>query len=138
MTSQLPTPMPAISPDNAPFWAGTTRGLILLPRCRRCGRYIWYPRHFCATCATTDVDWVPASGLGTIYTFTIMRSGRSAGPYADALPYVLAFVTLDEGPTIMTNLVEFALDEIRIGQRVRAVFHQAGEDAALPRFSPAA
>lgn len=133
---RLPAPVPPISPDTEPFWAGTLQDQLLLPRCLTCARYIWYPKQFCSVCMSTRVEWVPASGRGEVYSFTVMRSARSAGPYGEALPYVLAFVTLEEGPTIMTNITGTPVDDVEIGMPVQVEFHRADDTAALPRFRP--
>jgi uncharacterized OB-fold protein len=130
----LPAPSPEISPELAEFWAATTQGRLLLPRCRACGEAFWYPRPACPFCHAADTAWEQASGRGRIYTYTIVR--RGAGAYADA-PYVLAYVELDEGPRMMTNIVDCAFDDLEIGLPVEVVFHRAGDGAALPRFRPA-
>jgi len=130
----LPAPAPEISPELSEFWAATTEGRLLLRRCQACGEAIWYPRPICPLCHSTDTAWEQASGRGRIYTYTVVR--RGAGPYKDA-PYVLAYVELDEGPRMMTNIVDCDFGALEIGLAVEVVFHPAGEGAALPRFRPA-
>jgi hypothetical protein len=130
----LPAPSPEISPELAEFWAATTEERLLLRRCRACGEAIWYPRPACPFCHSADTVWEQASGRGRIYTFTVVR--RGAGVYSGA-PYVLAYVELDEGPRMMTNIVDCDFDAVEIGLPVEVVFHPAGEGAALPRFRPA-
>jgi uncharacterized OB-fold protein len=81
---------------------------------------------------------VQASGKGTIYSFTVNR--RGAGDlveYRDPVPYVLAYVELEEGPRIMTNIVGCDPDSVKIGQAVEVVFHDTGQGSALYRFKPA-
>jgi uncharacterized OB-fold protein len=135
MTSTLPVPDPVRTPEVEPFWEGAARGRLVLPRCRACHRFLWYPRTWCSACATADVDWVEASGRGTIYTFTVVR--RSAAPgYADHLPYVLAYVQLAEGPRVLTNIRTCNPESLHVGKQVRAVFDAVGE-TALPRFEVA-
>jgi len=81
---------------------------------------------------------VPASGRGTIYSYTVNRRGAADLPqYRQAGVYVLAYVELEEGPRIMTNIVECDPDSVRIGQKVELVFHDTGEGSALARFRPA-
>jgi uncharacterized OB-fold protein len=63
----------------------------------------------------------------------VVRKGQ--GSYADAGPFVVAAVELDEGPRMLTNVVDIDLKDVHIGQRVRVVFHRAGDQAALPRFT---
>jgi len=150
--SKLPAFAPTVSPESKPFWDGTALGKILLPQCNDCGTVIWYPRTSCPECMSTDVDWFEASGRGTIYSFAIVR--RAGGPWRDALPYVLAYVELEEGPRVLTNIVG-SVDaggtpappgdvgdtpappgELEVGQAVEAVFDDTGEGNALVRFRP--
>jgi uncharacterized protein len=134
----LPTRAPRPNAETDEFWAGCTEGRFLLPRCDDCGEHIWYPRRFCPFCASTSVTYAEVSGLGSVYTFTIVRKG--AGPFRDSGPYVIAFVELDEGPRIMTNLVGVDVDQVSIGQRVHVVFEPVLDEtgavtARIPRFT---
>ena len=135
---QLPAPAPIVVPATKPYWDATAEGRLVLSRCAACQTLIWYPRAFCPACGSTTVNWVEASGRGTIYSFTINRMGRADLPeYRGAGPIVLAYVELEEGPRIMTNIVECDPESIRIGQAVEVVFHDTGQGSALPRFRPA-
>jgi len=129
----LPTRPPRRTHETAEFWDGCAQGLLLLPRCDACHEYIWYPRLFCPHCSSARVTYVQASGLGTVYSFTIMRKGN--GPFKEFAPYVIAYVELAEGPRMMTNIVGVAVDEVRVGLPVKVVFDPAGDDA-IPRFTP--
>jgi hypothetical protein len=133
--AELPTPAPVPSPETEVFWDATAEGRLLLPRCRACGYTIWYPRAMCPSCASTDIEWVDASGRGFVYSFTVVRRGE--GAYRESTPYVLAYVELEEGPRMLTNVVDCAPDGVRIGQPVEVAFHDTGEGHALPRFRPA-
>lgn len=130
----LPTVPPVASQDTSVFWEATKEGRLLLTRCRSCDESIWYPRPICPFCHSTDTEWIPASGRGHIYTFTVVR--RAGGQWGDATPYVVAYVELDEGPRMMTNIVDCDAELIEIGQSVEVVFHRSSEGSALPRFRP--
>jgi len=131
-----PLPVPAPSPnfDTQEFWDATAQGKFLLKRCDSCGVIIWYPRFLCPDCHITETSWFEASGKGTIYTFTIVRRGQ--GAYRDAAPFVVAYVELEEGPRILTNIVECDPESVAIGQAVEVVFQDAGDGTALYRFRP--
>jgi uncharacterized OB-fold protein len=131
----LPTPLPSPNPETAEFWAATGEGRLLLKRCLSCGTVIWYPRALCPACKSTETEWIAAAGTGSVYSFTVSRRGE--GAYREAAPYVLAYVELDEGPRLMTNIVGCAVDEVSVGQRVIVVFDDTGEGSALVRFRPA-
>lgn len=130
--ARLPATTPDRDVDTRPFWTATTESRLALPRCNSCEFVIWYPRAYCPACHSTDVSWFDASGNGTVYSYTISR--RGVGAFAKCTPYVLAYVELDEGPRVLTNIVDTELGSVRIGQRVTAVFEPTGEDAALLRF----
>jgi uncharacterized OB-fold protein len=133
-SSGLPTREPRVNLETAPFWDGCARGVLTLPRCERCQGLIWYPRRFCPECGSRDVDWVEVAGTGTIYSFTVIRTG--SGAYRAVAPYVVAYIELDEGPRLMSNVVDVDPSEVAIGRRVRVVFDPAGDHAAIPRFTP--
>jgi uncharacterized OB-fold protein len=121
---------PIVDGFTAPFWQAASEGALLIKRCRACGEAHWYPRPFCPHCGGETTDWVRASGCGTIYSFTVTRK---AGP----VPYVLAYVTLDEGVTMLTNLVDAEIEALHIGQRVQVAFRTAEGGGAVPVFTPA-
>jgi uncharacterized OB-fold protein len=141
MTTQqqvLPAPAPVVLPEIKTFWDATAAGKLLLPRCEDCGHVIWYPRPFCPDCGSLRVNWIEASGRGTVYSFTINRRGTADLPeYRQVGTYVLAYVELEEGPRVMTNIVDCEPESVRIGQAVQVVFHDTGQGSALARFRPA-
>lgn len=126
------------APEIAPYFAAAASGRLVLPRCLSCGFVIWYPRAFCPACGAADVEWIGSPGLGTVYSCTVTRHGP--GRYRDVGPYLLAYVELDEGPRVLTNIVGCAPEHVRIGQRMLAVFDQEVLDGrglvSLLRFRP--
>jgi uncharacterized OB-fold protein len=122
-------PFAAAYPEHAVFWRAAAAGRLLLRRCTDCRRPHWYPREICPLCGGTELDWIEASGDGTLYAFS---PARRADP-----TYVLAYVTLAEGPTLMTNIVDARAEDLRIGQPVRVRFRPADEGRAMPFFAPA-
>lgn len=134
-TPRIPAPTPSINPENKPFWDATLNDELLIKRCDDCQEYHWYPRAICPFCGSFNTSWVKASGKGEIYSFAVTRRGQ--GQYKDATPFVLAYVQLDEGPRVMTNIVDCDPDHLKITDRVEVVFHRTDGDAALPRFRPA-
>jgi uncharacterized OB-fold protein len=132
----LPNIVPKPNLETQAFWDATAEGKLLLKRCDRCGTVIWYPRSICPACGSLDTSWFEASGRGTVYSCTVTRKGQ--GAYREAGPFVLAYVELEEGPRLMTNIVDCDPFSVRIGQPVEVVFHDTGQGSALPRFRPAA
>ncbi len=128
-------PLPVIDGESRPFWEGARAKQLRIMRCRECRRYFFYPRELCPHCHSTAVEWVTASGRGTIYTFTIAR--RPAGPaFKGDVPYVVALVELEEGPRLMTNIIGIAPESVHIGQKVKAVFEDATDEVTLVKFAP--
>ncbi|MBV1696600.1 MAG: Zn-ribbon domain-containing OB-fold protein [Hyphomicrobiales bacterium] len=119
---------PEINPDSAAFWQAAREGRFLLRRCNACGEAHWYPRARCPYCLG-EAEWTEVSGRGTIYTFSVMRRAP--------VPYAIAYVMLEEGPAMLTNIVDCDLDALAIGQRVRVVFKPSeGGGPPVPMFCP--
>ena len=121
-------PAPHVNPETEAFWAAAEERRFMVRGCRACGRVHWYPRAVCPFCASEDTEWRPASGLGTVYSFSPVRQASE--------PYVIAYVTLDEGATMLTNIVGCPPDDVRIGQRVSVLFHPTVDGPPVPVFQP--
>ncbi len=128
-SAQRPIPAPPITPGNARFYEAAREGTLLVGLCRECGAYHFYPRALCPHCMSERTDWVAAKGTGTVYACSTMRRGAPA-------PYTVAYVTLDEGVSMLTNLVDCNPDEVAIGQHVRVVFEDAEDGTTVPMFTP--
>jgi uncharacterized OB-fold protein len=135
VSAVLPNPTPPISPDTEEFWSATAEGRLLLRHCDDCDTVIWYPRPFCPACGGFNTSWIEASGRGKVYAFTIVHRNGMPG-WREALPYVVAYVELDEGPRVLTNVVGCVPDDVRIEMPVHVVFHDTGQGNALFRFEP--
>ena len=130
----LPVPTPERTPETSAFWDATAAGRLLLARCDACGTVIWYPKTYCPECGGLSVSWIEASGAGTIYSFSVVH--RGPGAFRDAVPFVVAYVELEEGPRVLTNIVGCDPDQLSIGQPVQVVFCDTGQGSALYRFEP--
>ncbi|MFQ5472166.1 MAG: Zn-ribbon domain-containing OB-fold protein [Dehalococcoidia bacterium] len=131
-------PLPSPSPETERFWEGCRNHELLLPFCRGCQNYFFYPRSFCPKCFSWDVEWRKASGRGKIYTFAIQYRAWHPG-WADDVPYVNAMVDLEEGPRIYTNIVGVDPDpgNIQCDMPVEVVFEDVTAEITLPKFRPA-
>ena len=130
----LVTPAPAVNPETEAFWAATAESRLLVKRCVDCSSLIWYPRAICPECGSMRTGGLQVSGRGRVYSYTVNHRGE--GPYQGSPPYVPAYVELDEGPRMMTNIVEADGRDLAIDMPVEVVFHDTGEGSALPRFRP--
>ena len=119
-------PAPEIRPEAKPYWESLSKGIFQIQECKSCGNRFYYARPFCPSCMSRNVAWLPVSGNGTIYSFTLVRN---KGAVASAP----VFVTLDEGPKMMTNFVDCDFGALKIGQKVKVVFKPSDGGAPLPR-----
>lgn len=118
--SQLPAYSLPVSDETVPFWVALGEGRLDLPVCDACGHHIWYPRSWCPVCQHESVTWTTVSTRGTVYARTIIH--KSMGPWREAAPFVVAYVELDEGPRILTNVVTDDPAAVDVGTAVEAVF----------------
>jgi len=124
---------PVIDPSTQPVWDAATEGRLLIGLCRDTGKHFYYPRGASPFTLSANVELVQASGRGTIYSYTVVRVAQ---------PYACAYVELEEGPRIFTNIVDCDFAEIRIGMKVRVVFKpsqdaEGAPGAPVPMFAPA-
>ena len=121
-------PAPPANPETKAFWEAAAQGKLLIKRCTSCGQSHYYPRALCPFCGSDRTEWKDSAGRGVIYSYSVMRRATP--------PYVIAYVTLDEGPTMMTNLVDCDFDALRIGQAVRVVWTPSDGGPPVATFTP--
>jgi uncharacterized protein len=130
-----PRPAPEPSEYGAPFWAAARDGRLVLQHCARCDRLQHFPRPWCTECLNDEMEFVAASGLGTVYSSTVVRRNRNPA-FAARVPYVLALIDLDEGVRVMSNVVGCDPADVRVGQRVRVWFEDVDPSHRVPLFTP--
>jgi uncharacterized OB-fold protein len=126
-------PLPHVDEENRWFWEACARHELVLQKCVRCSRIRFYPRALCPSCLSSETRYLRASGRGKVYTFTVTHQNQSTG-FRDELPYVMAYVELEEGPRILTNIVKTPPDDVKIGMPVEVVFEDIDEALAIPKF----
>lgn len=130
-------PVPRVDEESRPFWEACARHELYVQKCRASGRVFYYPRGFCPHDLTADFDWLRCSGKGTVYTFTVTHQNQSAG-FRDTLPYVVAYVELEEGVRLLTNIVDCDPEQVRIGMPVEVTFEDLTDEVSVPLFRPTA
>jgi uncharacterized OB-fold protein len=125
-----PTPHP--SPVTRPFWAACARHELVVQRCGDCSSAVFYPRPVCPVCGSSRLDWVPATGHGTLYSYTVARRATHRR-LADRVPYVIAIVELDEGPRLTSTVVGTDPADLAIGLRLQVDFED-DETVSFPVF----
>jgi uncharacterized OB-fold protein len=123
------------SPDSSPFWSACRERRLVLPRCTACGDLFFYPRTLCPVCGSRDLTWVEVSGRGRIHAFTIQHV-TAVPELRDVLPFVTVLVELDEGPRMMSFLVDAGADpsSIRCDAPVEVDFRDDPSGQPFPVF----
>ena len=124
---------PKPTPETKHFWDGAKQGKLLLQRCGDTGRAYFPPRPFSPYTGTRNVTVFEASGRATLHSYVIHH--RPVPGFTP--PYAIAVVELEEGPRMMTNIVDCDLDAIKVGQRVKVAFKKTEGDFSMPVFAPA-
>ncbi|MBK1781093.1 OB-fold domain-containing protein [Advenella sp. WQ 585] len=113
-------------PETKPFWEAAEKDELLLKTCHDCGKPHWYPRMVCPLCGSANTAWLNASGQGSLYAFSHIEK---ANP-----PYTLAYVQLNEGPIIMSNIIDADINQLKIGSLVTVAFQRMKEGRKMPVF----
>ena len=122
-------PAPTISIETETYWAAANNGKLLMKRCTDCNKTHFYPRAICPYCQSVNTEWYESSGKGVIYSYSVMRRGDK--------PYAIAYVTIDEGVTMLSNIVECDYDGLSIGQPVEVAFRKSSDgQQSVPVFRP--
>lgn len=129
-------PLPQIDEESRPWWEALQRGELYVQKCRDCGDLRFHPRAQCTQCLSPRTRWVRCTGRGKIYTFTVTNQNQAAG-FRESLPYVMAYVELDEGLKMLTNIIDCRPEEVKIGMPVEVVFETATPEVTFAKFRPA-
>ena len=140
MSDEYNLPIPSITSEAKPFWDGLANQLLLIPKCNDCGHLFMYPKAYCPNngCFSSNLDWEQVSGSGNLFSYTIVH--RSADvrfqEIAAQKPYIFALIELEEGPKLISNLVNVDIDNLEVGMPVEIIFEKINDDITLPKFQP--
>jgi len=134
MPGHIPASMVQQDSDSRPYWEGLAQGELRIQRCRTCAKAVFYPRGICPHCYSDQLEWIVASGKGTIYTYTVAH--QALGAFAEDVPFVVALVELEEGVRMMSRIVDALARSVTIGAAVQVTFEKGTgeEDLTLPYF----
>ena len=130
---------PPVSPESAPFWEATRRGVFLLQWCTQCDEPVFYPRAACPRCGppAAGLTWREASGRATVHAAVVEHRPDAAGAaFSGGQPYCVALVDLEEGVRMMTNVVGCAPDDVSAGMAVTLTWEPLSDGRQLPLFEP--
>ena len=128
-------PLPQVGPDMQPFFDAARRHALVVQQCARCQALRFPARSICSRCLARDASWVAVSGRGHVFSFVVMHQAAHAG-FAAEVPYAVVMIQLDEGPRLLSNLLDCAPGDIRIGMPVEVVFDEVTAEVTLPKFRP--
>ncbi len=129
-------PLPHIDEESRPWWEAVQRHELYIQKCRDCGDLRFHPRALCTSCMSSRTEWVRCKGTGKIYAFTVTNQNQ-AGGFRDSLPYVMAWVEVDEGLKMLTNIADCPPEQVKIDMPVEAVFDDVTPEVTLVKFRPA-
>ena len=129
-------PLPRPNADNRPFWEGCARHVLMFPKCRQCGLLRWPPGFTCPACLSEDTQWVRVSGRGKVYSYAVYHEAFHPAFEKD-LPYVTASIQLEEGPRLLSNVVNCPPDQVYCEMPVIVAWEDVGPGITLPKFQPA-
>lgn len=135
MTAEFPIPDTVAERDRT-FWSAAAEGRLLIQECAACGHRQFYPRPGCEDCGAGDLDWLETAGVGEVYSHTVIRRATEHPAFETDVPYVVAYVELQEGPLFCTNVVGCAVDDVENGMPVEVTFDRIEGDVSIPRFRP--
>lgn len=131
MASLPQIPLPEPTELSRPFWEAANESRLILQRCDVCAHYRWTPQILCTHCQAEPFTWTEISGRGRLYSFTIVHRAPTAG---FEVPFVLAVVELEEGPLMLTQIVESPREALAVDAPVEIAFTRANDDINLYTF----
>ena len=133
MTYEKPLPQP--NADTKPFWDGCKEHQLRFQKCGGCGHVRWPPSIICPMCYSSSTKWIVASGKGKLYTYAIYHRAYHKA-FKNDLPYVAGIVELEEGPHILSNIIDSDPNALRCDMPVEVVWEDITEEFSLPKFRP--
>jgi len=131
-----PLPRPLSPEVTRPFWEAARRHELVMPRCMTCDHLFFYPRSECPRCLSDQLEWMRASGRGRLHTYTIVYQPANAA-FRDDTPHIYAVVQLDEGPRMVSNVVQCDVDAVSVDMPLEAIFDDVTPEWTLVKFRPA-
>ena len=128
-------PLPTIEPETEEFWKAAKRHELFLQRCNACEEVIHFPRVMCYRCLSEDLGWIKSTGLGSVYSFTIIHQVAHLG-FESEVPYVYAIIDLDDGARMISNVVNIEPSTVEVGMRVQVTFDDVTPEISIPKFEP--
>jgi len=130
-------PLPVLDPESTVFWEACRDHKLKIVKCGDCGQVRFPATSFCPNCSSDRIEWIEASGKGTVFSWIVVRHPVPKDVYAGDVPYVVALVTLEEGVRMSTNIVGCAPEDVTAYMPVKVQFRDVTPGITLPVFAPA-
>lgn len=127
--------LPNITEENAPYWRSAREHSLKLPYCADCSRFFYPVQSRCPRCLGSELDWRKVSGRGRVYSWINVHQVYHPS-FESLVPYITAVVELEEGPRLVTNIVNCESGRIKVGLKVRVVYKDLNDECALVQFEP--
>jgi uncharacterized OB-fold protein len=129
---------PAADQRTQPFWDAAKDEQLVAPRCANCEAFRMPPTIFCPVCMSTDIEYIPLPGTGTVYSFTVVRTA-SIPAFEGHVPFIPAAIDADEAPGMrfVSNIVDSEPEDVCVGMKVRVAWHHVSDTLTLPFWAPA-
>jgi uncharacterized OB-fold protein len=128
--------LPTINDVNRPFWEGCASGKLLVQRCTQCGRLRYPAGVVCPECLGPEAEWQPMSGRGKVFSFIVFHRAYHKA-WESKVPYVVAMIELDEGPMLISNVVNVDATRLKVDDPVMVDYEPVDDDIVMPVFRPA-
>ncbi len=128
-------PSPVVNSWARPFWDAANAGRLVIQRCASCAKHIFYPRVVCPHCFSDQLEWVEASGKGTVYSYTVVENNAPSAFLAD-MPYVVAIIRLEEGVQMLSNVIDCDPAGLACDMPVEVSLEKLNDEFTLPKFRP--
>ncbi|MGN6770416.1 MAG: Zn-ribbon domain-containing OB-fold protein [Rhizobiaceae bacterium] len=133
METDLKAILPRPTAATRPFWEACNREELLLAHCEECGNDFYYPRLACPNCGSSRIGWRKSAGRGRVFSFSHVQMSFHGPAWETQLPYTVILVELDEGPRMLSRLVDDSRADVRSGDPVEVVFPEI-DGQKLPYF----
>ena len=126
---------PVITDLNKPFYESIEKGELSANQCNDCGHTFLPAAKHCPKCLSDQVEWTVLSGEGSVYSWVEYHRAYHEA-FKDKIPYVVAIVQLKEGPRLISNIIDYDAETLKIGMPVYAVFTKGISDYPIVQFKP--
>ena len=126
-------PVPVLDGTAGEFYQYCQHHELRFQRCTQCGTWRHVPRDMCAECGSWQWEWAQSSGRGTLFTWTVVTLPMHPA-FKDEVPYAVCLIDMEEGPRIVSRIVDVAPQDLRMGLPVEVIFDAVTPEVTLPRF----